>query len=279
MRLGRAFARALVLAAALALPAAANSAEPPPAEPLLPEPLLIVGDSAYPPYAYLDRNGEPAGVYVEILREALARLPGHPARIELIPWKRALRAVETGTATAVFPPYRWTEQRPWMEYSEPILTETLVVVCRREVPGLDVRGYPEGFAGLRFVNNLGFLGAGPGLLRMVAAGTVGMVEVPGTPEAVQRLLDGRADCTVNDRLAVEAALASLEVGASAADKLVVAGEVSRADGHLGYRKGDASPAVAAFRTALDQVLRDMKREGRIDALLHRRRPGVALQGR
>ncbi len=266
MRLGRAFARALLLAAALAVPAGATSAEP----------LLIVGDSAYPPYAYLDRNGEPAGIYVEILREALARLPGHPARIELMPWKRALRAVETGAATAVFPPYRWTEQRPWMEYSEPILTETLVVVCRREVPGLAVRGYPEGFAGLRFVNNLGFLGAGPGLLRMAAAGQVSMVEVPGTPEAVQRLLDGRADCTVNDRLAIEAALATLEVGASAGDRLTLAGLVSSAEGHLGYRTGDT--AAAAFRAALDGVLRDMKREGRIDALLSRRRPGVALQG-
>ncbi|MCA9554064.1 MAG: transporter substrate-binding domain-containing protein, partial [Myxococcales bacterium] len=49
------------------------------------EELVYGGDHAFPPYEFLDEDGEPAGLNVDLIR-AVAHEKGFRVRIELLPW-------------------------------------------------------------------------------------------------------------------------------------------------------------------------------------------------
>ena len=53
-------------------------------EPALPE--IIIGSDTYPPYVYLDDNGDPTGIDVEIATEAFQRM-GYQAVFTTIDWE------------------------------------------------------------------------------------------------------------------------------------------------------------------------------------------------
>ena len=48
-------------------------------------PQILVGSDTYPPYIYLNNDGIPAGIDVEIATEAFRRM-GYAARFEPIDW-------------------------------------------------------------------------------------------------------------------------------------------------------------------------------------------------
>ena len=50
-------------------------------------PQIIVGSDTYPPYIYLNNDGIPAGIDVEIATEAFRRM-GYAARFETIDWEQ-----------------------------------------------------------------------------------------------------------------------------------------------------------------------------------------------
>ena len=49
-------------------------------------PPIIVGSDTYPPYIYLNNDGVPAGIDVEIATEAFRRM-GYAAQFESIDWE------------------------------------------------------------------------------------------------------------------------------------------------------------------------------------------------
>lgn len=58
------------------------------------EPLRFVSDT-FPPYQYLDDNGKPAGICVELLKQVYQQL-GQPIEIEFLPWQRSRRMFAQG---------------------------------------------------------------------------------------------------------------------------------------------------------------------------------------
>ena len=48
---------------------------------------LVVGSDSYPPYIYLNNDGVPTGIDVEIATEAFRRM-GYAARFETIDWEQ-----------------------------------------------------------------------------------------------------------------------------------------------------------------------------------------------
>ena len=50
-----------------------------------PLPQIIVGSDSYPPYVYLDNNGDPIGIDVDIAEEAFRRM-GYQAVFKTIDW-------------------------------------------------------------------------------------------------------------------------------------------------------------------------------------------------
>ena len=62
-------------------------------EPALPE--IIIGSDTYPPYVYLDDNGDPTGIDVEIATEAFRRM-GYQAVFTTIDWEQKKTLVDSG---------------------------------------------------------------------------------------------------------------------------------------------------------------------------------------
>ena len=59
---------------------------------------LVVGSDTYPPYIYLNNDGVPTGIDVEIATEAFLRM-GYAARFETINWEQKTNLVESGAIT------------------------------------------------------------------------------------------------------------------------------------------------------------------------------------
>lgn len=57
---------------------------------------IVVGSDTYPPYIYLNNDGVPTGIDVEIATEAFRRM-GYAARFETIDWEQKTNLVESGS--------------------------------------------------------------------------------------------------------------------------------------------------------------------------------------
>ena len=64
-------------------------------------PQILVGSDTYPPYIYLNNDGIPAGIDVEIATEAFRRM-GYAARFESIDWEQKTNLVESGTIDCIW---------------------------------------------------------------------------------------------------------------------------------------------------------------------------------
>ena len=64
-------------------------------------PLILVGSDTYPPYVYLNNDGVPAGIDVEIATEAFRRM-GYAARFETIDWEQKTNLVESGAIDCIW---------------------------------------------------------------------------------------------------------------------------------------------------------------------------------
>ena len=64
-------------------------------------PQIIVGSDTYPPYIYLNNDGVPAGIDVEIATEAFRRM-GYAARFESIDWEQKTNLVESGIIDCIW---------------------------------------------------------------------------------------------------------------------------------------------------------------------------------
>ena len=232
------------------------------------EPVLIVGDAAYPPYSYV-QNGRPAGIYVEILRQAFARMPKFEVTIRMQPWKRCLASIKSGQALAVFPPYRKPAQRGYMApYSTPILREEVIALCNDEgITSLHSPKWPEGFSHLRIGRSAGFAIGGDKYLSALHSGRLSHVEVQDAKAGLRMLSHGRIHCYLNDRRAIAWALAQMRAQGWNKDKMFhEATVVSQEYGHLGYSTASQAPGKERFIRRFNAVIDDMRRSGEIDML-------------
>ena len=64
-------------------------------------PQIIVGSDTYPPYIYLNNDGVPTGIDVEIATEAFRRM-GYSPRFEPIDWEQKTTLVESGALDCIW---------------------------------------------------------------------------------------------------------------------------------------------------------------------------------
>ena len=62
---------------------------------------IVVGSDTYPPYIYLNNDGVPTGIDVEIATEAFRRM-GYAARFETIDWEQKTNLVESGAIDCIW---------------------------------------------------------------------------------------------------------------------------------------------------------------------------------
>lgn len=63
-------------------------------------PVLAIGSGSYPPFSYLDENGNPSGIDVDILTEACKRL-GYAPEFHYINWEDKFELLENGAIDVI----------------------------------------------------------------------------------------------------------------------------------------------------------------------------------
>ena len=230
--------------------------------------VTILCDAGYPPYSYAEGH-QARGLYHDILRAAFARMPEYRVHIRPLPWARALAELAKGRAFALYPPYHRPSERPWMDYSRPILREKLVVFLRAEVARrLPDEQFPQAYSGLRIGQNSGFINIPDhAYQRMLARGELQQISGKDNRTSLAMLYRGRLDAYINDRRAVLWELERMRgdgvLGDNGFDWIVEGPWLSGEEGHLGYtrRNPRAFPYKADFKKRLDAILADLEREG------------------
>ncbi|MFZ6709849.1 substrate-binding periplasmic protein [Undibacterium sp. TC9W] len=233
----------------------------------------IYADESYPPYSYKE-NGEARGIYPAIFSKAFERMPAYKVHIKPVPWKRGLMLMETGQGLALFPPYNRPLERPYLNNSEPVLTEQVVAFCSensmkgRKHPS----SWPEDFQGLKVGINAGFQIGGDKYRKAVKDGKMFEDQAPSNRSNILKLLLGRIDCYVNDRLSILWEIERIKadgVYADSSQAIVEAAVISQEQAYLGYTNRDNGryPYKPDFMRALNQILTDMKKSGEIQKIV------------
>ena len=194
-------------------------------------PIIVGGDSDYPPIEYLDENGRPAGYGVE-LTYAIAQALGLTIEIRLQPWDQTRSALEAGTVDIVQGMFYSPERDEIFDFTQPHLVAHGVAVCRTgegEPPGTI-----EELQDMRIVVQEGDImhdwALQNGLEAQVTA-------VSSPEEALRAVSEGRYDCTLLSRVV------ALSIINSQGWKNLVVGTRSLSSSEYCY-------AVAAGRTGL-----------------------------
>lgn len=236
-----------------------------------PRQVVVLVDNGYPPYSY-EKDGRAEGVYNEVLREASQRLSGYRIELRPVPWKRGLSELEAGRASALSPPY-YRPERDYMGYSTPFWQEQLAVYCRADIMRAPRPHWPADFLGLRFGNNAGFRPGGKEFWLAVQRGEIHLDEAPDTQGNLLKLVNGRIDCYLNDKLSILYVLDRLQrrgvISAEQRGGLAAAASLNGEQAYVGFAKRGQQhfPYLDDFIRQLNAVLEQMKREGRIAAIV------------
>lgn len=204
-------------------------------------------------------------------------MPSYRVNIHPVPWARGLSALEKSTAFALFPPYRRPTQRPWMDYSRPILEESVVAFVRAELAQQRaIEDFPAAYAGLRIGLNRGFSSiTEPKYTTMLAAGEVNQSYATDNRTNLLQLRHKRIDVFINDRLSILWELQQMRnegmFASSGLNWLVEGPKMSSEYGHLGYTRinEQAYPYKQDFMQQLDQALLALEQDGSIARLAQR----------
>lgn len=164
----------------------------------------ILGDASYFPYAYSDGT-RMKGFYTELIERVASRLPQYQIELVPMPWKRGLRQMEKGDAFAIYPPYRFERERPYIHpYSAPLFKEAIVIFCREDRLKERFAGrWPDDYTNMTLATNLGFTLAGDEFWQPIKAGKVNHTEFRGNRDSLTELIvHGSIDCYANDRQSI-----------------------------------------------------------------------------
>ena len=92
--------------------------------------LHLGGDSAYPPFEYLDARGQPAGFNVD-LTNALAKAMGLKVKIDLGPWDKEVLQLERGKVDALMGMFKTEERDKKFDFSVPYFIGSYAVFVRK----------------------------------------------------------------------------------------------------------------------------------------------------
>ena len=92
---------------------------------------LVVGSDTYPPYIYLNNDGVPTGIDVEIATEAFRRM-GYAARFEVIDWEQKTALVESGAIDCIWGCFSMDGREQLYRWAGPYMTSRQVVAVNAD---------------------------------------------------------------------------------------------------------------------------------------------------
>ena len=94
-------------------------------------PQILIGSDTYPPYIYLNNDGIPAGIDVEIATEAFRRM-GYAARFEPIDWEQKTALVESGTIDCIWGCFSMQGRETFYQWAGPYMVSRQVVAVNAD---------------------------------------------------------------------------------------------------------------------------------------------------
>ncbi len=150
--------------------------------------ILAMGDYDYPPFEYNDKNGNPAGFNIDILRSA-ASVMNLNIEIKLGPWKEVREKLEKGEIDILAGMFKSPERDKLVDFTIPHFISTYVIFTRDDTnidSVVDLRGkaviVEDGDMGHDFI---------------VQNGTAGkIIAKKSWPETLTALSRGEGDCAI-----------------------------------------------------------------------------------
>lgn len=87
---------------------------------------IVVGSDTYPPYIYLNNDGIPSGIDVEIATEAFRRM-GYAPRFETIDWEQKTTLVESGAIDCIWGCFSMDGRENDYQWAGPYLVSRQVI--------------------------------------------------------------------------------------------------------------------------------------------------------
>ena len=98
--------------------------------------IIVGGDYNYPPYEFLDENGNPMGYNVELTR-AIAETMGMNVEIKLGPWGEIRKALESGEIDTIHGMFYSEERNKAVDFSPPHTIVHHAIFARRDTPKIE----------------------------------------------------------------------------------------------------------------------------------------------
>jgi ABC-type amino acid transport substrate-binding protein/nitrogen-specific signal transduction histidine kinase len=151
--------------------------------------VVVGGDGDYPPYEFLDRNGQPAGLNVDLTR-AIARQLGIEVDIRLGEWNAIRKGLEDGEIDLVQGMFYSSARDKTYDFSPPHSVVAHTIAFRKGSP------VPTDLASLSGLSVLVMTGDVMEDLAREAGLSAGLVRVGSQEEALRRLASGEHDCAL-----------------------------------------------------------------------------------
>ena len=94
-------------------------------------PQILIGSDTYPPYIYLNNDGTPAGIDVEIATEAFRRM-GYATRFEVIDWEQKTALVESGAIDCIWGCFSMQGRETLYRWAGPYMVSRQVVAVNAD---------------------------------------------------------------------------------------------------------------------------------------------------
>ena len=125
---------------------------------------ILVEDGNFAPYKFNDKDGKITGIYPEIVKKAVSRMPGYDIEFLELPWARAKLYIKRGVFFSILPPYfhahDWlTDKKPkrpyiW-PYSLPLITQSDSLICNATKLPQPRHNWPNDYQDFSFVMQRG----------------------------------------------------------------------------------------------------------------------------
>lgn len=107
-------------------------------------PLRVVMDNNYPPYTFLDGQGNPQGILVDQWR-LWEKRTGIPVEISVMDWESALRRMKNGEFDVIDTVFKTEERLTWLDFGKPHARIEVSVFFKNQITGITDIASLKGF--------------------------------------------------------------------------------------------------------------------------------------
>lgn len=223
------------------------------------ENVVFLIDENYPPYSYLEGN-KIKGIYPDILAIVDKNLKDFKIILKPVPWSRALKMIESGEADYITDVWYRPNDRPYLNYSVPVINEEIVIVSKSE----DIKKWPNDFKGKKIGINRGFA-----VFSSEEKKLIKLEEANFTEDNIKKILSGRIDFFASDKNSLYWDLETIKIK-NVIDLFDIKVNLvfKKEYGYVGFRKNSTWKYKDRFEEEFNKEITKLKNNGVIDNILN-----------